>query len=107
MNLGTLELIVIVGLLLVLYGEKLPEVTKALGRGFREMKRSLNEIKENISPMETIRKNIKDELFKTVQIDEITTNPPADKKNTVPPAALTEVKPTPDLPYPDHQNRPG
>jgi len=49
MNFGTGEMLFIAILFLVLYGKRLPEITRALGKGISEMKRSLNEMKQDIS----------------------------------------------------------
>lgn len=49
MNIGTTELMVILALALFLYGAKLPEITRALGKGYREFKNSFDGIKNDLT----------------------------------------------------------
>ncbi|MEW6026853.1 MAG: twin-arginine translocase TatA/TatE family subunit [Planctomycetota bacterium] len=49
MNIGTTELIVILILGLFLYGKRLPEITRALGRGYRAFKENINGIKNDLT----------------------------------------------------------
>ena len=52
-NLGPMELILVMVVLLLLFGAKrLPELGSGLGRGIREFKRSMSEIKEEVSRVE-------------------------------------------------------
>ena len=48
MNIGTTELIVILILALFLYGKNLPEITRALGKGYREFKKTFDGVKNDI-----------------------------------------------------------
>ena len=49
-NLGPFEMVMVVVVLLLLFGAKrLPEVGAGLGKGIREFKRSMNDIKGEIS----------------------------------------------------------
>ncbi|GBD32912.1 MAG: hypothetical protein KatS3mg081_2886 [Gemmatimonadales bacterium] len=48
-NLGMSELLVILAIVLVVFGAKrLPEIGAAMGKGIREFKRSLTEVRESI-----------------------------------------------------------
>ncbi|MFH0889332.1 MAG: twin-arginine translocase TatA/TatE family subunit [Planctomycetota bacterium] len=47
MNIGTSELIVIVVLAIILYGKRLPEITRALGKGYQEFKKNVDDVKDN------------------------------------------------------------
>ncbi|HUF51333.1 MAG TPA: twin-arginine translocase TatA/TatE family subunit [Longimicrobiales bacterium] len=49
-NLGPMELILVMVVLLLLFGAKrLPELGSGLGRGIREFKRSISDIKEEVT----------------------------------------------------------
>ncbi|MDI6789019.1 MAG: twin-arginine translocase TatA/TatE family subunit [Planctomycetota bacterium] len=48
MNIGPLEIVLIVILALILYGKRLPEITKALGKGYGEFKKSIDSVKREI-----------------------------------------------------------
>jgi sec-independent protein translocase protein TatA len=47
MNIGTPELILIVVLAIILYGRRLPEITRALGKGFQEFKKNIDSVKKD------------------------------------------------------------
>ena len=47
MNIGTPELIVIVVLAIILYGKRLPEITRALGKGYQEFKKNVDDVKND------------------------------------------------------------
>ncbi|HHX74013.1 MAG TPA: twin-arginine translocase TatA/TatE family subunit [Firmicutes bacterium] len=50
MRLGTTEILLILGLILILFGpKKLPELGRSLGRGLREFKQATTELKESVS----------------------------------------------------------
>ena len=48
MNIGTTEIIVILVLALLLYGKRLPEITRALGKGYREFKKNIDNVKKDL-----------------------------------------------------------
>lgn len=48
MHLGTLEIVVVVVLLIVLYGKRLPEITRIIGRSITTFKKTINEVKEEV-----------------------------------------------------------
>jgi len=48
MNIGTPEIIVIAILALMLYGKRLPEIMRAVGKGFREFKNSMSGVEESL-----------------------------------------------------------
>jgi sec-independent protein translocase protein TatA len=47
MNIGTPELILIVVLAIILYGKRLPEITRALGKGYQEFKKNVDNVKND------------------------------------------------------------
>jgi sec-independent protein translocase protein TatA len=48
-NLGMTELLVILALLLLVFGAKrLPEIGSSMGKGIREFKKSISEVKDSI-----------------------------------------------------------
>ncbi|MFH1230669.1 MAG: twin-arginine translocase TatA/TatE family subunit [Planctomycetota bacterium] len=47
MNIGTFELVIIVVLAIILYGKRLPEITRALGRGYQEFKNNIDNVKND------------------------------------------------------------
>jgi TatA/E family protein of Tat protein translocase len=52
-SIGMQEIVLVLFILLLLFGAKrLPELGESLGRGIREFKRGLNEIKEDIDQEE-------------------------------------------------------
>lgn len=53
MNIGTTELMVILALALFLYGKKLPEITRSLGKGYREFKNAFDGVKNDIQKQVT------------------------------------------------------
>lgn len=54
---GTAEIIFIIFIVLMIFGsKKIPEVARALGKGFREFQKATDEIKREISKVETIAK---------------------------------------------------
>ena len=48
MNIGTTELMVILALALFFYGKNLPNITRALGKGYLEFKNSFDGIKNDL-----------------------------------------------------------
>lgn len=50
---GTTELVVIAGVILLLFGgKKLPEMMRGLGQGVKEFKKGVNEVKEPFTEAE-------------------------------------------------------
>ena len=61
MNIGGQEIIIILLIVLVLFGgRKIPELMKGLGKGVREYKRAVKNIEDEITPDEEPSSNIKD-----------------------------------------------
>ncbi len=52
-NLGTMELLIILAIGLLLFGRRLPEVGKSLGKGIVEFKRGLKGIEEEVEERST------------------------------------------------------
>lgn len=48
MHLGTLEIVVVVILLVILYGKRLPEITRIIGRSITTFKKTINKVKEEV-----------------------------------------------------------
>ena len=81
-NLGTTEIILIGVVLLVLFGAKrLPELGAGLGKGIREFKKSVNEIKHEVSTEDTAPQQIRNparaqvtpgQAVPTQNVDEVT-----------------------------------
>jgi len=56
-NFGTTEILIIVFVVLLLFGgKKIPELAKGFGKGIRQFKNELNDIKEEIDIKEDIKK---------------------------------------------------
>jgi sec-independent protein translocase protein TatA len=56
-NIGTSEILIIVFVVLLLFGgKKIPELAKGFGKGIRQFKNELNDIKEEIDIKEDIKK---------------------------------------------------
>ena len=53
MNIGTTELLVILALALFLYGKRLPEITRALGKGYQEFRKAVDSVKGDIQTQVT------------------------------------------------------
>lgn len=49
MNLGSFEIVVILLLALLLYGKRLPEITRAVGKGYRSFRKQMDEIKSDFT----------------------------------------------------------
>jgi sec-independent protein translocase protein TatA len=47
MNIGSFEIIVILILVLILYGKRLPEITRALGKAYREFRKNIDDVKRD------------------------------------------------------------
>lgn len=60
---GTTELVVISGIALLLFGgKKLPELMRGLGRGVKEFKEGVNDVKKQIdTPIDTEQSSVDDE----------------------------------------------
>jgi len=60
-GIGTLEILLILFIVLLLFGAKrLPELAKGLGKGLQEFKKASNDIKEEVSKVAQEDKNDKD-----------------------------------------------
>ena len=65
MNIGTPEIIVIMILALILYGKRLPEIMRAVGKGYAEFMKSLNNIQDDL------KKSVEDMEAKVKEADKI------------------------------------
>lgn len=77
MNIGTTELIVILALALFLYGKRLPEITRALGKGYWEFKNTFDGVKNDLTKQVT-------DITKDTEISDIDKiyNTPAETKES-------------------------
>lgn len=56
-NFGTTEILIIVFVVLLLFGgKKIPELAKGFGRGIRQFKNELKDVKEELDIKEDIKK---------------------------------------------------
>lgn len=70
MNIGGQEIIIILLIVLVLFGgRKIPELMKGLGKGVREYKRAVKNIEDEITPDEEPSSNIKDNKAEETTIE--------------------------------------
>jgi sec-independent protein translocase protein TatB len=77
-DLGTQELIVIFIVAFLVFGPKrLPELGRALGRGIRELKAAMRNVKESFEEVETditdelkeTKTNLEDSIYKSIESD--------------------------------------
>jgi len=61
---GPLELIIIAVIALLIFGRRLPEIAKGLGKSLTEFKKGLNEAKETKDELEKDVTKIKDDIVK-------------------------------------------
>lgn len=64
---GPLELIVILAVLVLLFGRKLPEIARSVGKSFTEFKRGINEAKETKDEIIDDVRKAKDEAIQEVK----------------------------------------
>ncbi|MCR4315814.1 MAG: twin-arginine translocase TatA/TatE family subunit [Planctomycetes bacterium] len=68
-QLGPMEIVVFVVILLLLFGRRLPEIGRSLGRGIVEFKKGVkglsDEVKDASDPIKDIRKDIDDQVNKS------------------------------------------
>jgi sec-independent protein translocase protein TatA len=58
-NFGTTEIVIIVLVVLLLFGaKKLPELAKGLGKGIREFKTEIKDVKENVEGIASLKEKI-------------------------------------------------
>jgi len=71
-SLGAPEILLIFLLVLILFGaRRIPEIAQGLGKGIREFKKSMHEVKEEIErPAHEIEKSIKEEPKAETKPDE-------------------------------------
>ncbi|MFA5794174.1 MAG: twin-arginine translocase TatA/TatE family subunit [Candidatus Brocadiia bacterium] len=49
MNIGSFEILVIILLALMLYGRRLPEITRAMGKGYKSFKKEVDGVKQELT----------------------------------------------------------
>lgn len=96
-DIGFDEFLLIIVVALFVYGpERLPDLARALGRGYAEFRRATNELKQTFDQDETVRE-IKQEFHKA-QHEVLYGRPPSEPStSSAPPAeALGAVEPEPE-----------
>jgi sec-independent protein translocase protein TatA len=64
-NVGSGELLVILLVILVLFGgKKIPEIAQGIGKGIREFKKAVNNVEDQIKDVKNIDKKDQDEVKK-------------------------------------------
>ena len=58
-SVGWPELLVILVIALVIFGKRLPEVARSLGRSLTEFKKGMNETKDEIHPMSPLANSLR------------------------------------------------
>lgn len=59
---GPMELLIVMGVMLLLFGNRLPKVMRSLGQSITEFKRGVNEISEPLETLDKERIEINKEL---------------------------------------------
>ncbi|MBI1849781.1 MAG: twin-arginine translocase TatA/TatE family subunit [Planctomycetes bacterium] len=59
MNLGWMEMVVVLIVALLLFGKRLPEVGRSLGKGILEFKKGIKGIEDDVNPDELTRVSVK------------------------------------------------
>jgi sec-independent protein translocase protein TatA len=57
-NVGPLEMLIVMGLAVLLFGKRLPEVARSLGKGIVEFKKGLNGVAEELDDSSTSSSSI-------------------------------------------------
>lgn len=95
-DIGFPELIVILVVALIVYGpERLPDLARAMGRGYAEFRRAMNDLKETFDQDETVRE-IKQE-FHSAQMDVLYGPTKQEPVEIRPIPDVREIKPVPDV----------
>jgi sec-independent protein translocase protein TatB len=91
-DIGFDELVLIMVVALLVYGpDKLPDLARALGRGYAEFRRAMNDLKETFDQDETVRE-IKQE-FQKAQHEVLYGRPPSENTAIKPPPVETSGEP--------------
>ena len=64
---GPLELIVILAVALLIFGRRLPEIARSIGKSLTEFKKGINEAKETKEDIEKDVREIKDDIVSEVK----------------------------------------
>jgi sec-independent protein translocase protein TatA len=90
-NMDSMELVIIVVIALLLFGERLPEVAKSVGRGVMEFRKSLQDLRSQSGIDDAIRK-FKDEI----QVPDGVRNPRRFLEDSVRRTIAEETTPAPE-----------
>jgi sec-independent protein translocase protein TatA len=86
MNLGSFEIVIILVLALLLYGRRLPEISKAVGKGYKSFKKEIDGIKDELSKVGDIKSLVNSTgLYPETKTEE----PNREEKQVRPEAGLT------------------
>lgn len=90
-DIGFDEFLLIIVVALFVYGpEKLPDLARALGRGYAEFRRATNELKQTFEQDDTVRE-IKQEFHKA-QHEVLYGRPPSESASSSPPPTEVSTK---------------
>jgi len=99
-DIGFDEFLLIIVVALFVYGpDKLPDLAKALGRGYAEFRRATNELKQTFDQDETVRE-IKQEFHKA-QHEVLYGRPPSESATPSPPVTQLNLETAAAEPVPD------
>ena len=63
---GWMEITLILVVAVIIFGRKLPEVSRSIGRGIRELQRGLHDIKDEVDP-QRLKNELHDAAFRDIE----------------------------------------